>query len=355
MSVVNVQRRVGKNLMPIALSLERSPSGNLLAASRGCSPFSSPRRSLSSPSILRRRSSGTPTSKALTFAANGTLPCLPAVRQPDEKAVASVVMSPRLYRVADTQAKLQAQAKNRSQPSPSKSARAPASKRSNPASSRRRTKETWSGRVYVKFNVDTPETSAEAEGISQPESPVVRSSNQKRKREQDQQEFSANKRSTRTKDEVQPLEPLELDEQRDSGAQQQSCISHVLLAMAALQGEPTSPQSPTAASPTAAALLLDASSGMESRAKDESCDAATIEPSDQLASDGHGSNTTVTSTITAEEDADQSDVSMQSNVTDRANVNDAELLSILEEAKNQNSSGPSRASIETAPQAPLIA
>ena len=71
------------------------------------------------------------------------------------------------------------------------------------------------------------------------------------------------------------------------------------------------------------------------------------------ASDGHGSNTTVTSTITAEEDADQSDVSMQSNVTDRANMNDAELLCILEDAKNQNSSGPSRASVET--QAPLIA
>ena len=53
----------------------------------------------------------------------------------------------------------------------------------------------------MKFNVDAPETSAEvnvpyavvshqvfqAEGISQPESPVVRSSNQKRKREQDQE------------------------------------------------------------------------------------------------------------------------------------------------------------------------
>jgi len=205
----------------------------------------------------------------------------------------------------------------------------------------------------VKFNVDTPETSAEAEGISQPESPIVRSSNQKRKREQDQEEFSVNKRPTRAKDEE--VQPLELDEQLDTRAQQQSCISHVLLAMAELQGEPTSPQSPTA--PEAAALLLKASSGMVSRAKDKSCDAATIEPSDQLAfkSDGHDSNTTVTSTITAEEDADQSDVSMQSNVTDRANVNDAELLYILEEAKNQNSSGPSRASIDTASQAPLIA
>jgi len=351
--VANAQRKV-----PVPLSLERSPSGSLLAGSRGCSPFTSPRRTLSSPSILRRKIS-TPlsrqNSKLLSFAKSESLPSLPAVSQPDAKDVASVVMSP--HRVADTH-KLQAQVKFRAHQSPSKSAGPTASKRSVPASSRR-SKCTWSGRIYVKF-CET-EGSTEAEAISQPDSPVVQprpTSHTKRKRQHDSQESS--KKHSRVKQ-----DPANLD--LDDGAQKafSSTVSHVLLAMAALQDQPTSPTSPQEVQQDSrevpnvedvCSLLLEASSGMKAKAGDTS---------PLLASNGQGSNTTngqLSSTQDAQ-DAPQSDVSIQSVGTDRDNGDNIDLLadllaprpsadeiSILEEAKrNQNSS-----SLENAQQAPLI-
>lgn len=347
--------------VPVPLSLERSPSGSLLAGSRGCSPFTSPRRTLSSPSILRRKIS-TPlsrqNSKLLSFAKSESLPSLPAVSQPDAKAVASVVMSP--HRVADPQ-KLQAQVKMRAHQSPSKSARPTASKRSVPASSRR-SKGTWSGRIYVKFNES--EGCTEAEGFSQPDSPVVQprpTSHTKRKRQHDSQESS--KKHSRVKQD--PARPL-LSKALDDGAQKtfSSTVSHVLLAMAELQDQPTSPTSPQEMQEDSreipnvedvCSLLLEASSGMKAKAGDTS---------PLLASNGQGSNTTngqLSSTQDAQ-DAAQSDVSIQSVGTDRDNGDNIDLLadllaprpsadeiSILEEARNQNSS-----SLENAQQAPLI-
>lgn len=242
---------------PAPLSaLSRSPSGTSLYRSFS-SPFSSPRKNLSSPSILRRKQS-TPGNKPKHNLTAGALPSLPAVKSVSEKDVASVVMSPRWV------CPLASRGEAFFPPNPESSqTEAPmVGKPPKPAGKKRvNSKNYWSGRVFVSFGQAAQTSDEEEPMVVAP----IRSATHKRKREV----------------EYSPEEVDEEEEEEDepgARAQFSSNVSHVLLAMAELRDdEEDAPavSTPPPAGPEAelvSQLLLEASSVAE---KHHSTDHAT--------------------------------------------------------------------------------
>lgn len=222
----------GKSVPAPLSALSRTPSGTALYRSFS-SPFSSPRKSLSSPSILRRKGT-TPTNKNVhKLVDNAALPALPTVNVPDQKDVQSIVMSPRWVcpaaaRRAATKPPEQLQsgraggAGNASGNTRHNGSGAQA--KASRSHSRNR-KKYYSGRVFVTFNVEDEEEPMPH--VVAPPRAVSNGSTQKRKR--------AVYEPVEEEDEEDEEEPEQIDEEAE--AQFSSNVSQVLLAMACLQDE----------------------------------------------------------------------------------------------------------------------
>merc|ERR1711865_999583 len=186
--------------------LSRSPSGLGLYRSLS-SPFSSPRKGLASPSILRRKSC-TPTGSNSHKLVGHGLPSLPAVIQPEEKDVQSIVLSPHWQQPLSQAERVAAIAKE-ARPQSSRDGGAIQN-----SIKGRGKKTTWSGRVFVKF-------ATEEEDEVEPQVTLSHVLKAKRKREAY---------------ETSPRQPPRQAPIRDHDEEQfSSNVSHVLLAMAELK------------------------------------------------------------------------------------------------------------------------
>lgn len=229
--------------------LSRSPSGLGLHRSFS-SPFSSPRKA-ASPSILRRKAS-TPTNRTPQGqSGEAQLPSLPAVVQPEEKDVQSIVLSPRWQQPPSLLERKASQ--------PPKPPRAPVSREGTPSKAKatkgRSRKTAWSGRVFVKFKVE------EEEEI-EPKVTLSHVLSQKRKREA----YDAPQKQN-----------------DDVHEQFSSNVSHVLLAMAELKDEEEDVVSPVEAPQVdlVSQLLLQAENSKAEAQQGTTSDAA-ITPSPTL-------------------------------------------------------------------------
>lgn len=192
----------GKGVVVNPSVLSNSPSGLSLYRSLS-SPFTSPRKSMSSPSILRRRAT-TPTNKSVKLQSDDVLPALPAVVQPDEKDVQSIVLSPAWVPV-------HSRVELGKPPRPS-----PVGSGASKPVARQQSSRAWSGRVFVRFATDEDEAEPNNYAAPSPK-PVARVSN-KRKREKSVPAATA-------------------EEEESAREQFSSNMTHVLLAMAELKDE----------------------------------------------------------------------------------------------------------------------